>query len=101
MADDQVDIADGNVSAPAILAGLLEVRGLGIHRMPSVPQARLALIADLSCRADRLPEPKTHPALNVPTVHIDANAPSAPDRIILALDCALGRVTQVSGAFAP
>ena len=34
VADDQVDIADGVASGPAELAGLLEVRGLGIVRLP-------------------------------------------------------------------
>ena len=33
-------------------------------------------------------------------VTIDPQAASAPERVALALDCALGRVTQVAGAFA-
>lgn len=100
VADDQVHITDGQVTAPAALLGLLEVRGLGIMRLPSVASARLALVADLSKRADRLPEPAIHTELNLPLVHIDAQAASAPDRIIIALDCALGRVEQVAGVFA-
>ena len=100
VADDQVDIADGQVSAPAALAGLLEVRGLGILRLPYVPSAHLALVVDLTLRADRLPEPGLHAGLKVPLVHIDADAASAPDRVIMALDCALGRIAQVAGAFA-
>jgi len=100
VADDRVFIQDGTVSAPASLFGLLEVRGLGIVRLPAVAAARLALVADLSERADRLPEPATHPELNVPLIRIDPAAASAPDRIALALDCALGRVTQIAGAFA-
>ena len=99
VADDQVDISDGNVSAPIALAGLLEVRGLGIVRLPYVPTAQLALVADLTAMAERLPSPARHPTLNVPVVHLNAAAASAPDRIILALDCALGRVGQVAGAF--
>ena len=100
VADDQVHIADGLVTAPAGLVGLLEVRGLGILRLPSVASARLALVADLSVLADRLPEPAIHAELKVPLVHIDAHAASAPDRVIMALDCALCRVEQVAGAFA-
>ena len=107
VADDQVDIAEGQVSAPAALAGLLEVRGLGILRLPYVPSAHLALVVDLTLRADRLPEPGlhaglpgSHAGLKVPLVHIDADAASAPDRVIMALDCALGRIAQVAGAFA-
>ena len=100
VADDQVDISDGHVTAPAALAGLLEVRGLGIMRLPHAETARLALVADLSERAERLPAPVRHAALDVPLVHIDPQAASAPDRVIMALDCALGRVAQVAGAFA-
>jgi len=100
VADDRVDIADGRVTAPHAIKGLLEVRGLGILRLPAVADARLALVADLGIRPERLPEPRIHSGLVVPLVHIDAQAASAPDRIIMALDCALGRVTQLAGAFA-
>ena len=100
VADDQVDIADGQVTAPAALAGLLEVRGLGILRLPHVPTAHLALVADLGQRAERLPEPAMHQGLKVPLIRLDAQSASAPDRIIMALDCALGRIAQVAGVFA-
>jgi hypothetical protein len=39
------------------LAGLIEVRGLGIQRMPYEPAAVVGWIADLLPEADRLPEP--------------------------------------------
>ncbi len=100
VADDQVDIMDGIASCPSELAGLLEARGLGIVRLPYRPQARLALIVELDGRIDRLPLPARHPELRLPVVHIDATAASAPEKIALALDCALGRVSQVAGAFA-
>jgi HPr kinase/phosphorylase len=100
VADDQVDIADGIASCPAELAGLLEARGLGIVRLPYRTQARLALIVELDGRADRMPLPRQHPELRLPVVCIDAAAASAPDKVALALDCALGRVSQVAGAFA-
>ncbi len=101
VADDQVEISGGIVSAPAALSGLLEVRGLGIVRLPHVASARLALIADLGGAGDRLPLPARHAALDVPIIHLIASAASAPDRVIMALDCALGRVKQIAGAFAP
>ena len=100
VADDQVDILDGQVTAPPPLAGLLEVRGLGLLRLPHLPAARLALVADLSSHGERLPPPTRHATLDRPLVHIDAQAASAPDRVIMALDCALGRVSQLAGAFA-
>jgi HPr kinase/phosphorylase len=100
VADDQVDILDGVASCPAALAGLLEVRGLGIVRLPYRPQARLALIVELAGPADRLPLPQQHPELELPIIHLDAAAASAPDKVLLALDCISGRVSQVAGAFA-
>jgi HPr kinase/phosphorylase len=100
VADDQVDIVDGIASCPAELAGLLEVRGLGIVRLPYRSHARLALVVQLDGRGDRLPMPLRHPELDLPVVRIDSGSPSAPDKAALALDCALGRVSQVAGAFA-
>ena len=100
VADDQVDISDGVASCPAALAGLLEARGLGIVRLPYRPRARLALVVELDGPADRMPVPRQHPELRLPVVRIDATAASAPEKVALALDCALGRVSQVAGAFA-
>jgi hypothetical protein len=44
--------------------------------------------------------PNRHPELDLPVVCIDPGAASAPERVALALDCALGHVRQVAGAFA-
>lgn len=101
VADDRVEIVAGIAAAPAGLAGLLEVRGLGIVRLPAyAPNARLALVAELGALAERLPFPARDPVLQLPVIRLDPEAASAPDRIALALDCALGRVGQVAGAFA-
>jgi HPr kinase/phosphorylase len=100
VADDRVEIADGIARPVPALAGLLEVRGLGIVRLPYVATARLALAVELSATTTRLPAPAHHDALDLPLVRIDPNLPSAPERVALALDCAVGRVTQVAGAFA-
>jgi HPr kinase/phosphorylase len=100
VADDQVDIEDGIASSPSEIAGLLEARGLGIVRLPYRARARLALIIELDGQSDRLPMPHRHPELDLPVVRIDASAPSAPEKVALALDCAIGRVSQVAGAFA-
>jgi HPr kinase/phosphorylase len=101
VADDQVDVDDGIASCPPALAGMLEVRGLGIIRLPYRARARLALIVELARPAERLPMPRHHPDLGMPVVVIDPTAASAPERAALALDCATGRVSQVAGAFAP
>src|SRR6478672_4513008 len=47
VADDQVDVSGGEASPPESLAGLLEVRGIGIVRLPHRAPAHLALVAEL------------------------------------------------------
>lgn len=65
VADDQVRVtARGGrlvVSPPETIAGLIEVRGVGILRVPYLEQAELALVADIvpPDRIERLPEPIT------------------------------------------
>src|SRR3972149_5270047 len=61
VADDQVDVrrtARGLVaSAPKAIAGLLEVRGVGLLRVPAVARALIVLAGDLLApgRIPRLP----------------------------------------------
>jgi HPr kinase/phosphorylase len=109
VADDRVDVVDGIARPPPALAGLLEVRGLGIFRLPYATEAKLALVVDVaplfsslpfSPGTPRLPAPERHAALDLPLVRVDAAAASAPERVALALDGALGRVGHVAGAFA-
>ena len=99
VSDDRVDIEDGIARPPAALAGLLEVRGLGVMRLPHDPHATIDLAVSLT-RGERLPAPEAYAPLGVPLVRIDPQVCSAPNRVALALDCALGRATQVAGAFA-
>jgi HPr kinase/phosphorylase len=100
VADDQVDVTNGVASAPPALAGLLEARGLGILRLPYATTARLALVVALGEPVERLPAPVLHPDFGLPLVRLDGRAASAPDCVMLALECALGRIGQVAGAFA-
>lgn len=64
VADDQVQLhASGEVlmaRAPETIRGRLEVRGVGILSVPSVPAARVALVVDLVAAdgVERLPEPE-------------------------------------------
>jgi HPr kinase/phosphorylase len=101
VADDRVEVEDGFARAPAVLAGLLEVRGLGVLCLPHLPRARVALAVELGGPAARLPLPARHPTLGVPSIVLDAFTPSAAQRVALALDCAEGRVRQEVGAFTP
>lgn len=98
VADDRVEIEGGQASPPPPLAGLLEVRGLGIVRLPFEAPVRLALAVELR-RGERLPTPARHP-LGLPLVTVDAGLASAPARVRLALDCVSGRAEQLAGAFA-
>ena len=100
VADDQVDVADGMARPPDKLAGLLEVRGLGIIRLPYRSGVKLHVVITLTDQPERLPRPQRHAVLGLPVVHVRGKDASAPDRVALALDCALGRVSQVAGAFA-
>ena len=98
VADDQVEVGDGMAWPPPALAGLLEVRGLGIVRLPYAAPVRLALAVSLSI-GDRLPHPERHAGTGLPLVRVDPAQPSAAARTGLALDCALGLTTQVAGVF--
>ena len=73
-----VEIADGLASAPPELAGLLEVRGLGLVRLPCTAAARLALAVDLAAAPERLPRPARHAETGLPLVALDPKSPLGP-----------------------
>src|ERR1700753_229338 len=60
VADDRTDLAVKNgaliATAPKTIAGLLEIRGVGIVETPHAAGARIALVVDLSGKVERLPE---------------------------------------------
>ncbi|MGE4480165.1 HPr kinase/phosphorylase [Acidocella sp.] len=101
VADDQVLIEEEMASPVPTLAGLLEVRGLGLFRLPYIAPARLRLVVSLeSSPAARLPTPRRHATLNLPEITLDATHPSAAPRAALALEAACGNIPQLAGAFA-
>lgn len=81
--------------APAPIAGLLEVRGIGILEVAHVGRAPLDLVVDLVPEAavERLPEPAwaDYLGLSVPRRALCAFHASAPAKLRLALALATGR----------
>jgi HPr kinase/phosphorylase len=87
VADDRVQIetAHGRLLArpPPALAGLLEVRGLGIRRLPYEPVAVIGLVVDLAAAdAERLPAPGSRQAevagITLPRLAVAAGVDALP-----------------------
>jgi hypothetical protein len=60
----------------------------------------LSWLVRLGAEGERLPAPARDAALDLPVLRLDAARAGAADRIVLALDCALGEVASLAGAFA-
>ena len=92
IADDRVEIRvdQGKVtaSAPAGLAGLLEVRGVGLMRVPYAPVGELHLVVDLVApdAVERLPEAEwaTLEETRLPRLALAPFEASAPAKLRLA-----------------
>ena len=93
IADDQVELRRAGerilVKAPAGIAGLIEVRGVGISRLEALAEATLAMFADLvpSAEIERFPEPRCEDVLGltVPAIALSPFEASAPAKLRLAL----------------
>jgi serine kinase of HPr protein (carbohydrate metabolism regulator) len=93
VADDQLAVerqGDRLFGRPAAtLAGLLEVRGFGIVKLPWCAACPLGLAVELDPDGPlpRLPEPGSYELLGVrlPHLHLDPRAPSACAKVRLAL----------------
>ena len=75
------------VSASEPIAGLMEVRHLGVLGQPPLPSARAVLLVDCVRDAERLPEPAREAVEGValPRFELVALEPSAPSKVELAL----------------
>lgn len=92
VADDRVDIKNDNgaiiASAPEILQGLLEVRGIGIVKMDFLPQTEIHAVFELvSDNVERMPERLFYEicAKKVPLFKINPFELSAPEKVLAAL----------------
>lgn len=108
VADDQVALSERagtlEAEAPSELAGLLEVRGIGLFQgLPhNAATLRLAVLLVGRDEVPRLPEPRTFKALgsSLPLVALHPFDCSAPAKIELALAAAEARLGLRAGAFA-
>jgi HPr kinase/phosphorylase len=93
VADDQSELFRRGeqvlVRAPASIAGLLEVRGVGIFRLDALAEAPVALVADLvpTETLERLPvrQSRTILGLAIPSISLAPFEASAPAKLRLAL----------------
>lgn len=93
IADDRADVTvrDGGlvISAPAEIAGMIEVRGLGIRPVANGPETALGLVADLVApeAIERLPEPDFWECqgISVPRIRIAPFQASAAAKVRLAV----------------
>ncbi len=102
VADDQVEIErEGEHLAarpPATIAGMMEVRGLGLFRLGHIPST-VRLVIDLvpADTVERLPDPETVDLLGiaVPLVRLAPWESSVTAKVRLALRMALGTLTPI------
>ena len=96
VADDRSDLAvlRGRLvaSAPRTIAGLLEVRGVGIVKMPHARHVAISLVVELTRKVARLPERETwappaslRPARRPALIKINPFEASAADKVLLAV----------------
>ena len=95
VADDQVDAEAvcGRLiaNAPAAIAGLLEIRGVGLIALPFAVAVPVILVCDLGMAVERLPCPahKRIGSVSIPLLAIAPFEASAPNKVERAV--ALGR----------
>lgn len=106
VADDQVRLKteDGALRAapPDELAGLLELRGAGLVRLPNVSETSIFLVADLvlSGAPERLPVEDwcEYSGLRIPRVEIVPFEQTAVAKLRIAAYAASGQTDPVTGA---
>ncbi|MEN3167288.1 HPr kinase/phosphatase C-terminal domain-containing protein [Gluconobacter sp. OJB] len=98
VADDRVLLEGVVASAPARLAGLIEVRGVGILRTPFVVKATVRLRVCLGQGQPRLPESCRDPWTGAVMLCLEPGFPGTVARIRAALKACCGSYEWVAGA---
>jgi HPr kinase/phosphorylase len=107
VADDQVQLRISEeglfASPPPELEGLLEVRGIGLVKVPYRFRVPVALVVHLLAPESvetRLPEAQTTALLGVqlPVISLHPFHASTPQKIMTLLDCMTGKITLTEGA---
>ena len=93
VSDDQTIVRKSGdrviASAPATIAGKLEIRGIGIVEMQTTEDVPVALIVELTSDLQRLPDDSRERSIlgvRVPMISVDAMTASAASKVALALD---------------
>jgi len=83
-------------TAPATIAGKIEVRGLGIIALPHVDKVRVALVVSLTDSPERMPlaaEVRRIAGVDIHSVEIDPRSASAAIKVEMALTHLCGTPT--------
>lgn len=97
VSDDRTILENGMASAPASIAGLIEIRGVGIMRIPhrTTPvHVRLHVALTPTPKSARLPEEERHPETGAVSIWLDPSRASAVAIIRSTLQC-LSRSTTM------
>ncbi|MFT8737154.1 MAG: HPr kinase/phosphatase C-terminal domain-containing protein [Zymomonas mobilis] len=82
-------------TAPKNIAGLLEIRGLGVVTLPFCPKAKLALAIILEGDVERMPEKDSSIKIlgrALPAITINAFEASAPIKVEMKIACLVGDI---------
>ncbi|CAI9121456.1 HPr kinase/phosphorylase [Brytella acorum] len=90
VADDRIILENGLASVPDSIAGLMEIRGVGIVRLPhraSPVRVRLHVALSSSPDSTRLPTEQRHPESGVVSINLDPRHAGAVAIIRTTLRC--------------
>lgn len=98
VADDRTNLVVQNqsllASCPDTILGLLEVRGVGLKKMPFLSETTIKLVVELvenSKQIERLPEPEFYPydGLQLPLLKLWPFEASATEKLVIKMDSLL------------